>query len=198
MPIAFSNANFDHIAAMGEIAVVKISVRQLFTSISRTFSEHIKNAPSEAIAFPRVPIKKSTSPKTPNSWQTPRPYFPNTPTACASSTYNAASNSRFIFTISAISAISPSMLKTLSVTIYTLSYSPRFFSKICRKFAISLCLNRIHLALESLRQSTRLAWISLSQRIKSFEVAKAERIPELAWYPLLKARHFFFSGLCAE
>ncbi len=75
--------------------------------------------PHEASDFENVPIRRSTSPATPNSSQAPVPVSPSTPTPWASSTSSRAPCSRHSATMSGSGARSPSIENTPSTTTST-------------------------------------------------------------------------------
>ena len=81
-----SKMKFVQFKFTGGSAVVKISVRIVFTSQSRASPLITANAPVDASALPKVPTRKSTSASVPASSASPSPVGPRTPTACASST----------------------------------------------------------------------------------------------------------------
>ena len=94
----------------GASAQEKMKLRAVFTSRSRSLAEPATKAPKDPIDLPRVPIRMSTSPRTPASSAVPRPRAPRQPVPCASSRSTIASASCACFTISATGATSPSML----------------------------------------------------------------------------------------
>ncbi len=118
-------------------------------------------------AFDSVPTSISTLPSSLKWLTMPLPLSPKTPSPWASSTMTIAPYSSATSTISGKGAMSPSMLKTPSVTTSIRLAESLFSSIFFLRSAASLWAYLTTLAFESLQPSIILAWFSSSEKIMS-------------------------------
>ena len=164
-------------ASSGEVLVVKINGRALFTSQSITTACAATAAPATPAALPSVTIWISRSLCKPASTTLPRP-SPSTPKPWASSTYSQASKRSASASSAASGAQSPSMLYTASTAISlvgaVLAASRR------SSWARSWWAKRLNSARDNRQASFSEAWFSRSANTASPRPTRAVITARLA------------------